>query len=97
MPQAGQKKRIAIMGATGSIGTQALDVIKANSHLFQVEILTAKTNHQLLIQQALDFQPNVVVIGDETKYELVKEALKDTETKVFAGDNALVEAADFDT
>ena len=97
MPQAGQKKRIAIMGATGSIGTQALDVIKANSHLFQVEILTAKTNHQLLIQQALDFQPNVVVIGDETKYELVKEALKNTETKVFAGDNALVEAADFDT
>ena len=80
MPQAGQKKRIAIMGATGSIGTQALDVIKANSHLFQVEILTAKTNHQLLIQQALDFQPNVVVIGDETKYELVKEALKNTET-----------------
>ena len=97
MPQAGQKKRIAIMGATGSIGTQALDVIKANSHLFQVEILTAKTNHQLLIQQALDFQPNVVVIGDETKYELVKEALENTETKVFAGDNALVEAADFDT
>ena len=91
------KKRIAIFGSTGSIGTQALEVIRANPALFEAEILTAQTNHELLIVQALEFNPNAVVIGDDTKYKLVKDALAATGTKVFAGEAALEETADFDT
>ncbi|MGG9972608.1 1-deoxy-D-xylulose-5-phosphate reductoisomerase [Ferruginibacter sp. SUN002] len=92
-----QKKRIAIFGSTGSIGTQSLDVIRANPDLFEVEILTAQTKDELLVAQALEFKPNAVVIGDETKYQKVKEALSSTDIKVFAGEDALEEAADFDT
>ncbi|MES2430783.1 MAG: 1-deoxy-D-xylulose-5-phosphate reductoisomerase [Bacteroidota bacterium] len=92
-----EKKRIAVFGSTGSIGTQALDVIRANPELFEVEILTAQTQDDLLIAQALEFQPNAVVIGDETKYQKVKEALAGKDIKVFAGEDALEEAADFDT
>ncbi len=91
------KKRIAIFGSTGSIGTQALEVIDANSELFEVEILTAQTNDKLLIEQALKFLPNAVVIGDEKKYEAVKSALTSKNIKVFTGESALEEAADFDT
>ncbi len=91
------KKRIAIFGSTGSIGTQALEVIDANSELFEVEILTAQTNDKLLIEQALKFLPNAVVIGDEKKYENVKSALATKNIKVFAGEAALEEVADFDT
>jgi len=91
------KKRIAIFGSTGSIGTQALEVIRANTHLFEVEILTAQTNDELLITQALEFRPNAVVIGDESRYLKLKEALSSTDIKVFAGEAALEEAADFDT
>ena len=97
MSNAVQKKRIAIFGSTGSIGTQALEVIRANLELFEVEILTAQTNDELLIQQALEFKPNAIVIGDETKYQKVKEALSPTHTKVFSGEAALEEAADFDS
>lgn len=91
------KKRIAIFGSTGSIGTQALDVIRANPGLFEVEILTAQTNDELLITQAMEFRPNAVVIGDETRYQKLKDALSSTDIKVFAGETALEEAADFDT
>src|SRR6187399_3264440 len=91
-----QKKRIAIFGSTGSIGTQAIEVIRANPDLFEAEILTAQTNDELLIKQALEFNPNAVVIGDESKYNNVKKALASTGIKVFAGDAALVEVADFD-
>ena len=91
------KKRIAIFGSTGSIGTQALQVIEANAELFEVEILTAQTNDALLIEQALKFRPNAVVIGDEKKYDAVKTALGSTEIKVFCGEKALEEVADFDT
>ena len=91
------KKRIAIFGSTGSIGTQALEVIRANTDLFEVEILTAQTNDELLITQALEFRPNAVVIGDDTRYEKLKEALSSTDIKVFAGEKALEEVADFDT
>jgi len=91
------KKRIAIFGSTGSIGTQALEVIRANTDLFEVEILTAQTNVELLITQALEFRPNAVVIGDEARYEKLKEALSSTDIKVFAGESALEEVADFDT
>ena len=59
------KRRIAIFGSTGSIGTQALEVIAANPDKFSAEVLTAQTNDELLVQQALAFNPNVVVIGDE--------------------------------
>jgi len=90
------QKRIAIFGSTGSIGTQALDVIAANRDLFSAEILTAQTNEVLLIKQALEFSPNMVVIGDEKKYTTVKEALAGTDTKVFAGDKALEEVAALD-
>ncbi|MFY8089881.1 MAG: 1-deoxy-D-xylulose-5-phosphate reductoisomerase [Chitinophagaceae bacterium] len=86
-------KRIAIFGSTGSIGTQALDVIKANPHLFSAEILTAQTNDELLVKQALEFKPNCVVIGEESKYHKVKEALSNTDVKVFCGQQALVEVA----
>jgi len=91
------KKRIAIMGSTGSIGTQALDVIRSHPELMEVEILTAQTNDELLVKQALEFQPNAIVIGDESKFQKVKDALSDTGIKVFAGQEALEEVADFDT
>ena len=91
------KKRIAIFGSTGSIGTQALEVIDAHPDLFNVEILTAQTNDKLLVEQALKYLPNAVVIGDERKYEAVNKALESKDIKVFAGENALEEVADFDT
>jgi len=91
------KKRIAIFGSTGSIGTQALEVIEEHPDLFEVEILTALSNDKLLVEQALKFQPNAVVIVDEGKYETVKRALESTDVKVFGGDSALDEVADFDT
>ena len=91
------KKRVAIFGSTGSIGTQALEVIKANKELFEVEILTAHTNDELLIAQSLEFLPNAVVVVDEGKYEKVKSALSSTAIKVFAGELALEETASFDT
>jgi 1-deoxy-D-xylulose-5-phosphate reductoisomerase len=91
-----QKKRIAIFGSTGSVGTQALEVIAANAELFSAEILTAQQNDDLLIKQALKFSPNIVVIGDETKYQKVKNALSAQPIKVFAGEKALLEVAAMD-
>src|SRR5437870_816884 len=91
------KKRIAVFGSTGSIGTQVLDVIRTNLDLFEVEILTAQTNDELLVRQALEFRPNTVVIGDETRYQKVKAALVSTDIKVFAGEESLEEVADFDS
>ena len=90
------KKRIAIFGSTGSIGTQALDVIANNPDIFSAEVLTAQNNDELLVKQALAFSPNVVVIGDERKYQKVKEALSKTDTKVFSGEQALEETAAMD-
>jgi 1-deoxy-D-xylulose-5-phosphate reductoisomerase len=89
-------RRIAIFGSTGSIGRQALEVIAANPDKFSVEILTAHSNHELLTEQALRFNPNMVVIADEKKYENVKEALSSTDIKVFAGEQALEEVAGID-
>lgn len=89
-------KRIAIFGSTGSIGTQCLDVIAANPDKFAAEILTAHKNEDLLIQQALRFNPNMVVIGDESKYPKVKQALANTDIKVFAGEAALDDVAAMD-
>ncbi|MEJ7740377.1 MAG: 1-deoxy-D-xylulose-5-phosphate reductoisomerase [Chitinophagaceae bacterium] len=87
------KKRIALFGSTGSIGTQALEVIDLHADLFSAEVLTAQNNDELLVQQALKFKPNIVVIGDEKKYTKVKEALASGDTKVFAGEKALEEVA----
>ena len=89
-------KRIAIFGSTGSIGTQALEVIAEHADKFSAEVLTAQSNHELLIKQAIKFNPNCVVIGDEKKYLLVKEALASTNVKVFAGEKALEEVAAMD-
>lgn len=89
-------KRIAIFGSTGSIGTQALEVIAANKDNFSAEVLTAQSNDELLVKQALAFNPNIVVIGDEKKYAKVKSALAATDIKVFAGEKALEEVAAMD-
>lgn len=91
------KKRIAIFGSTGSIGKQALEVVEAHPDLFEIEILTAQTNDKLLIEQALKFKPNAVVIVDEKKYANVKNSLVPKDIKVFTGESALEEVADFDT
>jgi 1-deoxy-D-xylulose-5-phosphate reductoisomerase len=89
-------KRIGIFGSTGSIGKQALEVIKHNPDKFSVEILTANSNYEELVEQALNHDPNMVVIGDDTYYEKVKQALSATDIKVFAGEKALEEVAAMD-
>lgn len=86
-------KNIAILGATGSVGTQALAVIQANPGLYKVSALTAQSNATLLISQALMFLPDLVVIGDENQYQAVKSALSGTAIRVLAGEEALCEAA----
>jgi 1-deoxy-D-xylulose-5-phosphate reductoisomerase len=90
------RKRIAIFGSTGSIGTQALDVIEANPDKFVVTILTAHSNHQLLIEQALKFRPYAVVIVDETKYNATRQALAGAGIQVMAGEQSLEDAAALD-
>ncbi len=89
-------KRIALFGSTGSIGTQALEVIAANPDKFSVEVLTCNGNDEIVIQQALKFQPNIVVVTDDAKYATVKEALSNTNIKVFGGEQALEEVASMD-
>lgn len=84
-----KRRGIAICGSTGSIGTQALDVIAQHSDKFRVEVLTAHSNADLLIKQALLFKPNAVVIGDESKYELVRDTLWSHDIKAYAGEAAL--------
>ncbi len=82
-------KNITILGSTGSIGTQALDVIRQNPDIFSVEVLTCQSNADLLIRQAIEFLPNAVVIGNEEYYSKVKEALHPYPIKVFAGEDSL--------
>ena len=84
-------KRIAILGSTGSIGTQALNVIRRHQDRFAVEVLCAGGNADLLIRQALEFEPNAVAIADESKYTLVSEALQPHGIKVFAGEAAIAD------
>lgn len=90
------KKHIAILGSTGSIGTQALDVIAANPDLFEVEVLTAQNNADLLIEQAAKFKPNVVVITNESLYDKVFAALDPLHIKVYAGTKALASVVQMD-
>ena len=89
-----KKKQIAILGSTGSIGTQALEVINEHSDLFEVEVLTANNNSALLIEQAKKFKPNTVVITNEDKYKEVDDALFDLGIKVFAGTQSLEEVVE---
>jgi 1-deoxy-D-xylulose-5-phosphate reductoisomerase len=88
------KKQIALLGSTGSIGVQALEVIEQFPDLLGVEVLTAHSNANLLIQQAKKFQPNAVVIVNETQYNYVKDALKQEDIKVFTGYNSLCDIVD---
>ena len=84
-----KQKHIAILGSTGSIGTQALEVIRSHPKDFAVEVLTANGNSDLLIQQAIEFKPNCVVIADEKKHQTVKDALSKHDIKVFAGNKSI--------
>lgn len=91
------KKAIAILGSTGSIGTQALEVIRAHPDHFQVEVLTAQNNADLLIQQSIEFKPNTVVIGNEALYDKVFNVLDPLGIKVFSGDKSLAGVVQMDT
>ena len=91
------KKRIAILGSTGSIGTQALEIIRAFPDTFSTEVLTADSNADLLIKQSLEFMPNAVVITNEKFYPQVKSALEPHDIKVFAGNESLEQIVESDT
>ena len=91
------QKRIAILGSTGSIGTQALEVISKNPDKFEVEILTAQNNVELLIEQSLKHSPNAVVIGNELYYDRIKAALENFPIKVYCGAEAIAQVTTFDS
>ncbi len=90
-------KNIAILGSTGSIGTQALDVVRANKDKFKVEVLSAFSNINLLASQAIEFDVNTVVIQEESKYEELKSLLAHTDIKVFCGEQALADVVTYDS
>jgi 1-deoxy-D-xylulose-5-phosphate reductoisomerase len=92
-----EAKHIAILGSTGSIGTQALEVIKSHPDNFSVEVLTANGNADLLIKQAIEFKPNCVVIADENKYQKVKETLSKYDIKVFTGNRSIEQVVQMDS
>lgn len=91
------KKKLAILGSTGSIGTQALGVVDAHPELFSVEILSAHSNADLLTEQAVRYKPNAVVVTDEAQYEKVKKNLERTDVKVFTGAAALCEVVQWES
>ena len=91
-----EKKHIAILGSTGSIGRQALDVVRNHSEAFEVEVLTAQNNADLLIEQAIFFKPNAVVIGNDEKYQTVRKALEAYPIKVFSGKESLRQVVTMD-
>ena len=90
-----KKQRICILGSTGSIGTQALDVIRQHPDLYEVYALTANTNYEKLAEQARQFHPNSVVIANDAYYQKLKDMLADTDVKVFAGKDSLDEIVEF--
>lgn len=92
-----KKKHIAILGSTGSIGTQSLEVIKEHPESFVAEVLTANGNANLLIKQAIEFKPNCVVIANEKKYQTVKDALAKHDIKVFAGNKSIEQVVQMDS
>ena len=87
------KKKISILGSTGSIGTQAVEVVKSFPDEFEVSVLVAGTNAMLLIQQALELKPDIVVISDSQKYKEVYNALHSSGIKILTGNDGLIEAA----
>lgn len=91
------RKKIAILGSTGSIGTQALDVIRQNPEHFEVEVLTANSNVDRLIKQAREFKPNTIVIANEAKYKDLVTALSDLSVKIYAGAEAIAQIVEMDT
>ena len=91
------KRHIAILGSTGSIGTQALEVVRELPDLFEIEVLTANKNADLLIKQALEFKPNSIVIADESLFETVSEALRNEPIKVFAGVEAICQVVEMES
>ncbi len=92
-----KKKRIAILGSTGSIGTQALEVIRKNPDNFEVEVLTANDNVDLLAKQANEFSPNTIIIANETKYDQLVSLVSNLPVKVYAGNNAISQIVEMDT
>lgn len=92
----GEGRGLAILGSTGSIGTQALDVVRAQPGRFRVEVLTAGRNADLLIAQALEFKPNAVAIADESQGQKVRDALWDHDIKAYAGDDAIAQLVEMD-
>ncbi|MFA6932470.1 MAG: 1-deoxy-D-xylulose-5-phosphate reductoisomerase [Bacteroidales bacterium] len=92
-----EQKRVAIIGSTGSIGKQTLEVIEHHKNKFSVEVLTANKQADLLIEQALKFDPNAVVIADKSQYIKVKEALSKTDIKVFAGQESIEDIVQMET
>ncbi len=92
-----QKRHLAILGSTGSIGTQALEVVEANPDIFEVEVLTAQNNADLLIEQAAKFRPNVVVISNQDLYDKVFAALDPLDIKVYTGDKSLVSVVEMES
>jgi len=90
-------KRLAILGSTGSVGTQALEVVAAHPDLFEVEVLSAHSNASLLVEQARKFKPNAVVVTDESKYKEVKDALLMLPVKVFSGQQSLCEVVQWES
>lgn len=97
MKENNEKRHIAVLGSTGSIGVQALEVIKAHPNTFVVEVLTAQHNADLLIAQSLVFRPNAVVIANEAFYDKVYSALSPLDIKVYTGTNAISSVVEMDT
>jgi 1-deoxy-D-xylulose-5-phosphate reductoisomerase len=92
-----QKRHLAILGSTGSIGTQTLEVVEANPDIFEIEVLTAQNNADLLIEQAAKFRPNVVVISNEDHYDKVFAALDPLNIKVYTGEKSLVSVVEMES
>ncbi|MDP2723876.1 MAG: 1-deoxy-D-xylulose-5-phosphate reductoisomerase [Bacteroidales bacterium] len=92
-----QKKNLAIFGSTGSIGTQALEIVAAYPDLFSVEVLVANNNIDLLVKQARIFKPNVVVVGNDQHYKSVKDQLQDEYIQIYAGEKAVCQVMEMDS
>ena len=87
------KQRLAILGSTGSIGVQTLDIVRENPDFFEVRVLTANSNWQRLAAQAREFDADTAVIADKRYYTQLRDALEDTDVKVYAGEEAVAQVA----
>lgn len=89
MNEPAHKRRIALLGSTGSMGVQSLEVIEQYPDLLQLEVIAANSSADLLIEQARRYKPNIVVVVQEAAYKVVKEALADEDVKVFCGEQSM--------